>query len=123
MFVLQLQGSKRWKICLPRAKISEDEHEQQCLSPADRALRREMQSWYGLGGTNYKESELNSMDCEDVETRAGDLLYIPRSFVHVAEASSSEPSTHITFGLQEEGSMEGCREIGCSVGGVLCTMR
>jgi len=43
------------------------------------------------------------MHCQYVETRAGDTLYILSNFVHVAEATSSEPSMHITFGLQEEG--------------------
>jgi len=60
-----------------------------------------MHGWNGLGGTNYVLKELNSMDCEYVETHAGDTIYIPRSFVHVAEATSNEPSVHVTFGLQE----------------------
>ena len=55
-------------------------HEQECLNPADRALSREMQSWYGLSGTNYAAHELDAMDCQYVETRARDTLYIPRNF-------------------------------------------
>ena len=99
VFVVQLQGTKLWKICLPRANPSDS----QCSTQADRALRREMEGWHGMGGTNYAAEELDLMDCEYVETRVGDALYIPRSFVHVAEATSSEPSMHITFGLQETG--------------------
>ena len=105
VFVIQIQGSKLWKICLPLppASLANSAHARKCLSPADHALRREMHSWNGLGGTNYVGDELDSMDCQYVETRAGDTLYIPRNFVHVAEATSQEPSIHVTFGLQEAG--------------------
>ena len=62
-----------------------------------------MEGWQGLGGTNYAPSELEMMDCEVFEIRQGDTLYLPRSFVHVAESSGNEPSIHMTFGLQESG--------------------
>ena len=103
VFVLQLQGRKRWKVCLPRPIQAEISDARTCRGQADRALRREMQGWNGMGGTNFAPGELESMDCEYTETQPADTLYIPRSFVHVAEASSEEPSMHITFGLQENG--------------------
>jgi hypothetical protein len=103
VFAVQLAGKKRWKMCLPRDPGTGAGHGATCLSPTDRALKREMLGWGGLGGTNYKPEELDAMDCELVETSPGDTLYLPRAFIHVAEATSSEPSVHVTFGLQETG--------------------
>ena len=103
VIVVQTQGSKLWTICMPRANHSGRSDPRNCTSQADRALQREMHGWHRTGGSNYAKKELDSMDCEHVETRVGDVLYLPRSFVHVAEATSSEPSIHITFGLQEHG--------------------
>ena len=104
VFVVQLQGRKLWKICLPREMASDaDSSGRKCVSQADRALEREMLGWFGMGGTNFAPHELHLMDCEYVELLPGDTLYLPRSFVHVAEATSIEASVHITFGLQENG--------------------
>jgi len=70
-FILQLWGSKQWKI------------------------ERERRSFWT--GSDERDEDLDLRDDHDsVTLEQGDLIYIPRGFVHAVE-SRSEPSLHITL--------------------------
>ena len=75
VFALQTEGSKRWKIYEP------------------------LQSTPLLGTFQpiIPESQLPPLVCE-VDLEAGDMLYIPRGFVHQA-VTLSECSIHLTIGI------------------------
>jgi hypothetical protein len=63
-----------------------------------------METKKSSGCSSFNESELEKMRCQIIETRPGDILYIPRSVVHGAMATS-ETSIHVSFGLIENGRM------------------
>jgi ribosomal protein L16 Arg81 hydroxylase len=70
-FILQLWGSKRWNI------------------------ERERRSFRTGGDERDDDLELRA-DCDSVTLEPGDLIYIPRGFVHAVE-TGSQPSLHITL--------------------------
>lgn len=72
-FVLQVEGTKRWKVYEP---VRELPPVQGSYLPVAR--------------------EQLSAPLLDIELRSGDVLYLPRGFVHEAEAGDS-PSLHITL--------------------------
>ena len=74
MFILQVLGSKHWTI----------EKERRCLPARTEKMGDEGRELRG---------ELLSFTLEQ-----GDLIYIPRGYVHAAECSDS-PSLHITLGV------------------------
>ena len=74
VFILQVVGSKNWQI----------EKERRILPAKDETM--------GLEGRELR-GELFSFTLNQ-----GDLIYIPRGFVHAAECGA-EPSLHITLGL------------------------
>ena len=74
MFILQVVGSKLWSI----------EKERRALPLKDESIGSEGRELRG----NLYSFTLNQ----------GDVIYIPRGFVHAAECGS-EPSLHITLGL------------------------
>jgi ribosomal protein L16 Arg81 hydroxylase len=76
VFILQISGSKIWRI-----------YEQASLLPLDTDKKNQFVSKSQLGNLLY-EITLNS----------GDLLYIPRGYVHEALTSKSS-SLHLTLGI------------------------
>ncbi len=74
VFILQVLGSKHWKIETTRRKLPEPAEP---MGTEGRELRGEPTAF---------------------TVRQGDLIYIPRGFVHAAECGE-EPSLHITFGV------------------------
>jgi ribosomal protein L16 Arg81 hydroxylase len=73
-FILQLWGSKHWKI------------------------ERERRSFWT--GNDERDDDLDLRgDPDSVTLKPGDLIYIPRGFVHAVEAGP-EPSLHITLEVQ-----------------------
>lgn len=75
VFILQVLGSKHWKIEKSRRELP-DPHKY--MGDEGRELRGELTS---------------------VTIRKGDLIYIPRGWVHAAECGD-EPSLHITYGVR-----------------------
>ena len=73
VFVLQVEGSKRWKLY---------------GTPVERALKGH--------GDDARQDDPGPVS-EEFDLRAGDTLYIPRGLVHDA-VSTDEPSLHITLG-------------------------
>jgi ribosomal protein L16 Arg81 hydroxylase len=74
VFVLQVVGSKHWKIEKERRAFP---HRNENIATEGRELRGELRSF---------------------TLEQGDIVYIPRGFVHAAECGN-EPSLHITFGI------------------------
>jgi ribosomal protein L16 Arg81 hydroxylase len=74
VFILQTVGSKNWKIEKQRRVFP---GKNDTMSDEDRELRGDLDSFV---------------------LEQGDLIYIPRGFVHAAECGS-EPSLHITLGV------------------------
>jgi ribosomal protein L16 Arg81 hydroxylase len=74
VFILQTAGSKHWKIERERRLLPE---KGQSMGDEGRELHGQVQSF---------------------TLKQGDLIYIPRGFVHAAECGS-EPSLHITLGV------------------------
>ena len=74
-FVLQCGGAKHWRV-----------H----AAHIDKPLLDE--------GCHYNEIEPGELIL-DVRLEAGDLLYVPRGFVHSAAGVPDEPSLHVNFGV------------------------
>ncbi len=74
VFILQVLGSKHWKLEKTRRKLP--------------GVREKM-------GDEGRELRGELISCT---LQRGDLIYIPRGFVHAAECGE-EPSLHITFGV------------------------
>lgn len=74
VFILQVLGSKHWKLETTRRKLPEPG---ESMGNEGRELRGEPTAF---------------------TVRQGDLIYIPRGWVHAAECGE-EPSLHITFGV------------------------
>lgn len=74
VFILQVVGSKDWKI----------EKQRRTFPGKNESMGDEGRELYG--------------DLHSFLLKQGDLIYIPRGFVHAAECGS-EPSLHITFGV------------------------
>lgn len=72
VFMRQLSGSKRWRICPP-------------------ATRWPVREWDG--------KPLPDEPLLDITLRPGDCLYVPRGFGHVGEATD-QASVHLTVGLR-----------------------
>lgn len=73
VFVLQVLGSKHWKVERDRRTLPEKD-----------------------GSIDEKDREFRG-EVEEFTLRQGDMVYIPRGFVHAAECGS-ESSLHITLG-------------------------
>jgi hypothetical protein len=76
VFILQVHGSKHWKIEKRRRTFPADDQQ---MSNAD-------------------EERVLASDFDAFTLNQGDLIYIPRGFVHAAECGA-EPSLHITLGI------------------------
>ena len=75
-FILQVEGVKHWRIYAPR-------------SP-DEALPR-------FSSPNFAQDELGGEPLAEVTLRPGDLLYLPRGFIHQAESDAEHDSLHLTL--------------------------
>jgi lysine-specific demethylase/histidyl-hydroxylase NO66 len=74
VFMLQLEGSKRWRVYSPPTAADE--------------LPR-------VSSPDYKPSDLPA-PLLDVTLRAGEVLYLPRGWVHQGITSATEHSLHVT---------------------------
>lgn len=75
VFILQVMGSKRWKI------------------------EKNRRAFPGLGDRMGEDGRELRGDIHSFTLEQGDLVYIPRGFVHAAECGE-ELSLHITFGIR-----------------------
>ncbi|KAJ8009306.1 hypothetical protein DPEC_G00087520 [Dallia pectoralis] len=81
-FVVQLEGKKHWRVYSPR---SEDE-----VLPV-------------LSSPNFSQSEIGKPILE-VVLEAGDLLYMPRGFIHQGDCLPDAHSLHITVSSYQKNS-------------------
>lgn len=80
-FCLQLEGTKRWKV----------------YPPNDIVLPR-------TSSRDFVESELTKAPVLDIMLRPGDLLYMPRGWIHQAVTTNDEHSLHITVSAMQQWS-------------------
>ena len=71
---VQVEGTKRWRVYAPRS--------------ADEALPR-------FSSPNFAQEEIGE-PVADLTLRPGELLYLPRGYIHQAESSDSD-SLHLTL--------------------------
>ena len=76
VFIIQVHGSKRWKI----------EKQRRTFPANDENMSKE------------DEDRIMAPDADAFTLHQGDLIYIPRGFVHAAECGA-ESSLHITLGI------------------------
>ena len=81
-FVLQTEGKKRWRVYMP---LSEEE-----------VLPR-------VSSRNFAENEIGE-PIMDVTLEAGDMLYMPRGYIHQAVTVDGERSLHVTISMYQKHS-------------------
>lgn len=82
VLVIQVLGEKQWKVYNDVPIKYPNNHEQ-----------------VGKNGLKVPEEILNKKPLFDITLKAGDILYMPRGYVHEAETSESEPSFHCTVAI------------------------
>jgi ribosomal protein L16 Arg81 hydroxylase len=96
VFVLQISGSKSWRIFQPLVKLP-----LATVPPLPFEQRTEMLK-YARGGPKKGRASISEDECgqpiNELTLEAGDLLYVPRGFPHDAW-TTDQPSTHVTIGL------------------------
>lgn len=96
VLVLQVAGSKRWRIFNPRVPLPLEN-----VPPLAFEERGEKLRFYrGAPGkelTHFDETD-SELPLYDFTMEAGDLLYMPRGFVHEANTLESA-SAHLTIGI------------------------
>lgn len=80
VFLMQLEGSKQWRVYDP-------------LEPVDHLTRHSSE--------DYKPEQLTKPPIFSGTLRAGDVLYMPRGFIHQGDTMHGEGSLHITFSAMQ----------------------
>lgn len=95
VFVLQIAGRKRWRVYRPLEPLA-------LAHPPPLATERAEDVEFRRGAADKRRVGVERSECGDplveVLLEAGDLLYVPRAFVHEA-ACESEPSLHASIGV------------------------
>lgn len=96
VLVLQISGRKNWRIFQPLIQLP-----LATVPPLPFEERTEMLK-YARGGPRKGRASIREDECgepiSEFVLEAGDLLYMPRGFLHEAW-TTEEPSTHVTVGL------------------------
>ena len=96
VLVLQISGRKSWRIYKPLVQLPLES-----VPPLPFEDRTAMLK-YARGGPRKARANIDDDECgepvSELMLTAGDLLYIPRGFLHEAW-TTDEPSTHVTIGL------------------------
>ena len=114
VFILQLEGRKRWKVCVPRwtaapGKGSTPSAEADSAAPVSslgqRAAEYELDHTASADAcTTYTHGDMLRMDaCRYLTLSPGDVLYMPKGFVHSAHTLEGEASVHLTIGIKRSG--------------------
>lgn len=97
VFILQLEGSKKWTVCTPPAPRSYN-GTADGLSSAEKA-ELHLQDQHKSGQcTFYTDESLKELDCSQFVLEAGDTYYMPKGLVHYAE-STGATAMHATISL------------------------
>ncbi len=96
VLVLQISGRKNWRLFQPLVQLP-----LATVPPLPFEERTEMLK-YARGGPRKGRASVREDECgqpiSEFALEAGDLLYMPRGFLHEAW-TTDEPSTHVTVGL------------------------
>jgi ribosomal protein L16 Arg81 hydroxylase len=96
VLVLQISGRKSWRIYKPLVQLPLES-----VPPLPFEERTAMLK-YARGGPRKARANIDNDECgeplSELMVTAGDLLYLPRGFLHEAW-TTDEPSTHLTIGL------------------------
>ncbi|MFJ3219907.1 JmjC domain-containing protein [Kitasatospora sp. NPDC086801] len=84
VFIVQTEGAKVWRLFAPTFVNPLEHH-----------------NWSKIGFDPADKARFET-DAPDFETtlRAGQVLFIPRGWVHAGQSTATEHSLHITFGVQ-----------------------
>jgi ribosomal protein L16 Arg81 hydroxylase len=93
VLVLQLFGKKRWQIFEPTETLPLEFVPPLPFETGSEASKRTL----GRGGSANTNDELGNPVIEEL-LEPGDCLYLPRGFLHRAEAQD-DPSVHLTIGI------------------------
>jgi ribosomal protein L16 Arg81 hydroxylase len=80
VFIVQIAGRKSWRVWPPLVALP---------YPDEMAGKR--------GGIPLRREDLAAVPLLQVELQPGDLLYVPRGFVHEASSVGEAPSLHVTL--------------------------
>jgi ribosomal protein L16 Arg81 hydroxylase len=95
VLVLQISGCKSWRLFKPLVQLPLEG-----VPPLPFEERTPLLK-YARGGPRKARANIDDDECEPLSElllTAGDLMYIPRGFLHEAW-TTDEPSTHLTVGL------------------------
>ena len=101
VLVVQLQGHKRWKVCLATADstVAADS-----MTESDAAEVLELKKHNPLGCTRVEGAlEDPELACTEVAMGPGDVLYLPKGIVHTATTVNDTLSAHLTISLKRDG--------------------
>jgi hypothetical protein len=113
VFILQLEGTKRWHVCVPKATraaqdaVAAKTNAKAPLSRAQRAALYVLDAHAeakGDGCTQFTHGDMLRMEaCESFSLSPGEVLYLPKGYVHVAHTGEAAASTHVTIGVERAG--------------------
>ncbi len=100
-FILQVDGSKTWDLCVP-SKCDQNSEFYKKSNMVDRAELSEVthNSFDGCNNFEY-ENMIKTSNCVKIIMNPGDLLYVPRGIAHRCVASADKGSIHLTFSIQD----------------------
>ncbi|EDQ92502.1 uncharacterized protein MONBRDRAFT_5112 [Monosiga brevicollis MX1] len=101
VIVLQVSGVKKWTICQPPSLETAWPNP----SPADLAQLYELRHANPDGCSNFNHRTIEQLNCQNLTMLAGDMLYLPKSMIHVAHTKPGTVSAHLTYSLDREGGM------------------
>jgi len=100
VLIVQTHGHKHWTICTPQPVAARNLTN---CSDACKAQLQEQEIHHAQGCTSYRARDLRKMSCEQVLLEVGDVLYMPKGIVHMAQTDAITDSAHITLSLERQG--------------------
>lgn len=98
VFVVQIMGTKEWRVCLPTERVDLAN-----LTESDAAEVLELQKSNPRGCTQVEDAVQDpDLECKQLVMRPNDVLYLPKGVVHTATAGDAL-SVHITISLKRTG--------------------
>ena len=101
VLVIQLQGHKRWKVCLA---ATDKTAAADSMTESDAAEVLELKKHNPLGCTRVEGAlEDPELACKELVMGPGDVLYLPKGVVHTATTVNDTVSAHLTISLKRDG--------------------
>ena len=107
VFIVQVQGVKRWRVWEPDAAVGQErlplneKRSRPTKSAVPTTTPQAVVLNPGAGAPRFKSWTIDSPEDLTLQMAvgAGDVLYIPRGWPHVAETEGTAPSIHMTMTL------------------------